>query len=134
MPLADVPLDAASPDAGLLPFPPHAAIAVLTSAAAPPVSAARRLIAASGCRSGASSRASCHSSRSSASLTGSSSDIVPPPQWGLGTRVLESGTTRFLSPRDCHCYRSHRRLSRRIVNANVEAASYRTGLGYAGRP
>src|SRR3954449_3041065 len=84
MPLADVPLDAASPDAGLLPLPPHAAIAVLTSAAAPPVSAARRLIAASGCRSGASSLGSCHSRRSSASLTGSSSDIVPPPQWGVG--------------------------------------------------
>src|SRR4051812_36227062 len=133
MPLADVPLDAALVDAGLLPLPPHAAIAVLTSAAAPPVSAARRDIVRNVECGPSSSRASCHSRRSSASLTGSSSDIVPPPRWGLGTRALESGTTRFLSPQ-CHCYRSHRRLSRRIVSANVEVAGSHTRLGYAGRP
>ena len=48
MPLADVPLVAALLDEGLVPLPPQAAIAVLTSAAAPPVSAARRDMAASG--------------------------------------------------------------------------------------
>ena len=65
----------------------------------PASSKAQSGTSASGDRSGASSRASCHSRRSSASLTGSSSDIVPPPRWGLGTRALESGTTRSLSPR-----------------------------------
>src|SRR4051812_28569623 len=98
MPLADVPLCALL-ESGLVPLPPQAAIAVLTIAAAPPVSAARRVIPARRDWGVSSSRASCHSRRSSASLTGSSSDIFPPPRWGLGTGVLDSGTTGSTRPR-----------------------------------
>ena len=45
--------------------------------------------------------ASCHSSRSSASWTGSSSDIVPPPQWGVGNACAGVRHDTVLSPRDC---------------------------------
>ena len=77
----------------------------------------------------ASSRASCHSRRSSASLTGSSSDIVPPPQWGW-ERACWSPARHGSSLLGRHCYRSHWRLSRRNVNANVQAArlSHRTRI------
>jgi hypothetical protein len=68
-------------DDGLFPSPPHAAISVLTRPAAPPVSAARRVKARRRECGVASSFASIHSRRSTASWTGSTSDILYSSSW-----------------------------------------------------